>query len=185
MLPPNLLCDKRSSTNWVRLPRKDGMYPDNLFLCKSNPCSFRNLPKYLGMVPVKRHFGMLSILKLMRFSNASGIIPDIWLPPTYKTLSCVDKFPIELGKLPPKLLWEKLSRSSLVQFFKDVKKSKSLAVLPRLFPPTPKRDRFSRLPRSVGTCPTKLSLERWSDLSREALESENGTGPENAFPLGD
>jgi hypothetical protein len=53
-----------------------------------------------------------------------------------------------------------------VQFSKDVKKSKSLAeLLPRLFPPTPKRERFSRFPRSVGTCPTKLF---WRDQEIQA-----------------
>ena len=119
-------------------------------------------------------------VKLMRFSNASGIIPDSLFPSRYSARSCMDKFPIELGKLPPKLLLEKSSISSLVQFFTDVKKSKSLAeLLPRLFRQTPIHQRCCRFPRSVGTCPTKLFPERASISSREALDSETGIGPKN------
>ena len=92
----------------------------------------------------------------------------------------MDKFRIELGKLHPKLLLEKSRISSLVQFFKDIKKSKSLEeLLPRLFRPTLSHRRSSRFPRSVGTCPTNLLLERSIVLSREALDSETGIEPKN------
>ena len=60
---------------------------------------------------------MFKEVKLMRFSNASGIIPDSLFLSRYSARNCMDKFSIELGKLPPKLLLEKSSISSLVQFF--------------------------------------------------------------------
>ena len=92
----------------------------------------------------------------------------------------MDKFLIELGKLPPKLLLGKSRIFSLVQFFKDVKKSKSIEeLLPRLLCPTLSHQRSSRFPRSVGTCPTNVLEERSIISSQEALDSETRIEPKN------
>ena len=86
------------------------------------------------------------------------------------------RLPIEDGMCPDNLFPSKANPSSFWNFIKY----KSLEeLLPRLFRPTPSHRRSSRFPKSVGTCPTNLFLERAIISSREALDSEAGIGPKN------
>ena len=100
---------------------------------------------------MKRFNSMPKKIKLIRFCNAIGIVPDILLTPKYNSLSFVDKLPIELSKTP--LIWFNSidNNSILVQFPKDVKKSKSL---PNLLEVRTRSSRSSSYPKLVRTNPS-------------------------------
>ena len=55
-------------------------------------------------------------IKLTRFSNDVGIVPDISLPPKYNLVRLVDKLAIELGKTPWNWFLIKSMETSLLQF---------------------------------------------------------------------
>ena len=76
------------------------------------------------MGPMKRLYSMAKAIKLTRFPNVTGIIPEISLLPKYNLVSWVDKLPTDMGKTPPNWFVLKSIISSLLQFVKDVKKSR-------------------------------------------------------------
>ncbi|KAK2373528.1 putative LRR receptor serine/threonine-protein kinase [Trifolium repens] len=103
------------------------------------------------------------------------------LPPRYSCLSWVDKLPKKFGKLPPKLLVDIENNSSLLQFVKDFKHSKSLAeLLPKLLTSKFREYKSFSFPR-LGTCPTKLFSAISNIIMEEDAFIEVGIGPENWF----
>ena len=68
---------------------------------------------------------MQKLIKLIRLCKDARIIPDILLPPKYNSLSFVDKLPIELGTIPSNWFNAIDKSFNLLQFIKDITKSKS------------------------------------------------------------
>ena len=50
---------------------------------------------------MKRLFSKPKAIKLTRFPNVTGIVPEISLLPKYNPVSWVDKLPTGIGKTPP------------------------------------------------------------------------------------
>ena len=73
---------------------------------------------------LKRLYSMPKAIKLTRFPNVTGIVPEISLFPKYNPVSWVDKLPTDMGKTPPNGFVLKSIVSSLLQFVKDAKKSR-------------------------------------------------------------
>ena len=105
---------------------KVGNSPNNLFPFKCNTCIFWNFSKIVGMRPVKRLSSMPKPIKLTRFPNVIGIVPEISLASKYNSVSWVDKLPTGIGKTPPNWFVLKSNLSSLLQLVKDFKKSRLL-----------------------------------------------------------
>ena len=99
-----------------------GLSLDNLFPYKANACIFSNFPKAVGMTPVKWFSFKPKPIKLTRFVNDLGIVPDISLFPKYNLMSSFDKFDTELGRTPTNWFKAKPNFLSLLQFVNDVKK---------------------------------------------------------------
>ena len=78
----------------------------------------------VGKRPVKRLYSMPKAIKLSRFLNVTGIVLEISLLPKYNSVSWVDKLPTDMSKTPPNWFVLKSIISSLLQFVKDVKKSR-------------------------------------------------------------
>ena len=122
---------------------------------------------------------MQKLIKLIRLCKDARIIPDILLPPKYNSLSFVDKLPTELGTTPSNW-FNAIDRTfNLLQFLKDVTKSKSP---PTLFRPRRSCSRSSRCPKFVETNPTKLLDPRSIILSLDALHKEPGIGQKDLLP---
>ena len=67
---------------------------------------------------------MPKAIKLTRFPNVTRIVLEISLLPKYNSVSWVDKLSTNMGKTPPNWFGLKSTVSSLLQFVKDVKKSR-------------------------------------------------------------
>ncbi|KAK2373541.1 putative LRR receptor serine/threonine-protein kinase [Trifolium repens] len=131
------------------------------------------------MIPSNWFSSIAKRVKPTRLPISKGIFPDIILPPRYSSLSWVDKLPMKFGKLPPKLLLDIESVSSLLQFVKDFKNSKSLLELfPKLFSSILRKYKSFSFPR-FGTCPTKLLAAISNSSMEEDAFMEVGIGPEN------
>ena len=126
MVPPNLFHSKAISNNLVKLPMEAGISPDSLFPIKPIISIFWSLQKLVGMMPVNLLSFKIKTIKLTKFPNDVGILPDISLNAKDKYVSWVDKLDIELGKTPPNWFVAKSKYWSLLQFVKDIKKRKPL-----------------------------------------------------------
>ena len=81
MVPSNPLLSKAISNNWVRLSKEAVISLDSLFPNKPNLCIFSNFSKVVEITPVKWFPFKPKKIKLTRFFNDLGMVPDISLSP--------------------------------------------------------------------------------------------------------
>ncbi|KDO39231.1 hypothetical protein CISIN_1g031187mg [Citrus sinensis] len=156
MIPSNLFSSIKSLISIVKLPREDGINPENLLPFNSNPSNLLSLPITSGTLPLKLLPSNPRRLKLTRFPIPTGMFPCIRLSPIVRIRKWAERFAMEIGISPPKPFWARPNTSRLVQLAKNLRKCKSpISLLPSSFSSKFSLTRSFKLPKFSGILPVR------------------------------
>ena len=122
--PKSLLWFKNNSTKFLSWQIPSGMDPLSLLCWRNKPWRLFIPLIVVGIGPTNSLFSRLRIFKLLKLTIPIGIVPFMLQLDTTNSSREVEKFPMEVGRVP----WSGLSATTILikpQFVKDERKLNS------------------------------------------------------------